>query len=89
MEMVVIDMWNDFLMAFECSRIYRLIGADTDAQDWALFFELTDHMELCRKGARACKKFIKTKDEAKLIRKFRALELEQNALIIEKFQQNV
>ena len=84
MDKLISEMYEDFIMSEACSQFYHVTGEDTEAQDWLLDIRLTKHIELCKKGAKACKDYLNTKDLIKLVLEFTLLELDENVLAIKK-----
>lgn len=87
MENLIGEMYEDFLLSEECSRYYSVAGEDSDceAQDLLLYIKLQDHILLCKKGALACKDYLKTKNLQKLLLEFRILGLYENIKVINKY----
>lgn len=87
MEDLVNEMYEEFIMSEACSRYYALLGEeDSEAQDLTTYLNYIDHMLLCEKGAKICKNFLKTKDEARLLLELRRLRLYHNITCIIRFK---
>lgn len=79
MELVVREMYENFLIMEACSRYYSLgTEANSDAQDVLMFINYSDHATLCKKGAKICCDFLKNKKFLLLVTEFVKLELFEN-----------
>lgn len=83
MEDIVIEILEDFIISQTYSEYIAFAGEeDTDAQDLTIYFKYLNHINLCKKGIKACKDFLKTKNVLELIHKFNMLGLYNNVEII-------
>lgn len=83
MDLIVIDMFEDFIMSEACSRYYALGSEVTsDAQNTTLWINYRTHASLCKIAAKACLNYLKTKNFNKLVLKFSKLDLNDNVNIL-------
>jgi hypothetical protein len=83
MDLIVKDMFEDFIMSEACSRYYALGNEVTsDAQNVTLFINYTNHASLCKMAAKACVNYLENKNFDKLLLEFRMLDLNDHINVL-------